>query len=61
MLGDVLVAFDCVSVRDTADVLALLNFGDRVGKSVTVQIVRGGTLVELAIRLATDTLISMLT
>jgi S1-C subfamily serine protease len=49
MLGDVLVGFDGVSVSDTGDVLALLNSGDRVGKTVTLQIVRGGALVELAI------------
>jgi S1-C subfamily serine protease len=49
LLGDVLVAFDGNSVSDTGDVLALLNNSDRVGKTVSVQIVRGGALIELAI------------
>jgi S1-C subfamily serine protease len=49
LLGDVLVAFDGNSISDTGDVLALLNNSDRVGKTVSVQIVRGGALVELAI------------
>ncbi|MDF5711856.1 MAG: PDZ domain-containing protein [Nostoc sp. S4] len=49
LLGDVLVTFDGVTVSDTGDVLALLNNSDRIDKSVNVQIVRGGVLVELAI------------
>jgi S1-C subfamily serine protease len=49
LLGDVLVAFDGISISDTGDVLALLNNSDRVGKTVSVQLVRGGALVELAI------------
>ncbi|BAY23155.1 PDZ/DHR/GLGF domain-containing protein [Calothrix sp. NIES-2100] len=49
LLGDVLVKFDGVSVSDTGDVMALLNSSDRVGKTVSVQLVRGGVLVELAI------------
>ncbi len=49
LLGDVLVEFDGTQINDTADVLALLNNSDRVLKTVKAQIVRGGTLVELAI------------
>jgi S1-C subfamily serine protease len=49
LLGDVLITFDNTSVSDTGDVLALLNSSDRIGKTVTVQVVRGGVLVELAI------------
>ena len=49
LLGDVLVKFDGTTVSDTGDVMALLNSSDRVGKTVSVQVVRGGVLVELAI------------
>ncbi|MBD2436806.1 S1C family serine protease [Nostoc sp. FACHB-110] len=47
LLGDVLVSFDGVAVSDTGDVLALLNNSDRIGKTVKIQIVRGGTLAQL--------------
>ncbi len=49
LLGDVLVSLDSIPISDTGDVLGLLNSSDRVGKTVKVQIVRGGALVELAI------------
>ncbi|MBW4564659.1 MAG: S1C family serine protease [Mojavia pulchra JT2-VF2] len=49
LLGDVLVSFDGTTVSDTGDVMALLNSSDRVGKTVPVQVVRGGALIELAI------------
>ncbi|MDF5724166.1 MAG: trypsin-like peptidase domain-containing protein [Rhizonema sp. PD37] len=49
LLGDVLISFDGTFVNDTADVLALLNSSDRVGKNVKAQILRGGTLIELTI------------
>ncbi|BAY13972.1 S1C family serine protease [Calothrix sp. NIES-2098] len=49
LLGDVLVAFDGTTVSDTGDVMALLNSSDRVGKTVPLQVIRGGVLVELAI------------
>lgn len=48
LIGDVLVAFDGVAVEDTGDVLALLS-PERVGKTITVQVVRGGTLTEVAV------------
>ncbi|MHC5830982.1 MAG: PDZ domain-containing protein, partial [Nostoc sp.] len=51
LLGDVLVTFDGVTVGDTGDVLALLNSSDRIGKTVNLQLVRAGVLVELAIAL----------
>jgi S1-C subfamily serine protease len=47
LLGDVLVTFDGVAVSDTGDVLALLNNSDRIGKTIKIQIVRGGTLTQL--------------
>lgn len=40
---------DGTTVSDTGDVMALLNSSDRVGKTVPLQVVRGGVLVELAI------------
>lgn len=49
LIGDVLVTFDNTLVNDTGDVLALLNSGDRVGKTIKVQLIRAGALVELAI------------
>ncbi|MEA5502654.1 trypsin-like peptidase domain-containing protein [Halotia wernerae UHCC 0503] len=49
LLGDVLITFDGVTVSDTGDVLALLNNSDRIGKNLNVQVVRGGTLVELEV------------
>ncbi|MFN6471807.1 MAG: S1C family serine protease [Nostoc sp. SerVER01] len=49
LLGDVLVTFDGIAVSNTDDVLALLNNSDRIGKSINVQFVRGGALVDLDI------------
>jgi S1-C subfamily serine protease len=49
LIGDVLVTLDGTLVNDTGDVLALLNSGDRVGKTIKVQLIRAGALVELAI------------
>lgn len=49
LIGDVLVTFDNTPVNDTGDVLALLNSGDRVGKTIKVQLIRAGALLELAI------------
>ncbi|WP_392532246.1 S1C family serine protease [Nostoc sp. C117] len=47
LLGDILVSFDSSSIEDTNDLLALLNDSSRLGKSVKVQVVRGGELIEL--------------
>ncbi|MEO0844343.1 MAG: PDZ domain-containing protein, partial [Cyanobacteria bacterium J06643_5] len=52
LLGDVLISFDGSIVGDTNDVLGLLNDSSRVGKSVQVQIVRGGELIELNLTIA---------
>lgn len=48
LLGDVLLALDGTPVSDTGDVLALLG-PERVSKTVSAQIVRGGTSIELNI------------
>jgi S1-C subfamily serine protease len=48
LLGDVLLALDGISVSDTGDVLAVLA-GDRTGKQIGVQLIRGGNLVELSL------------
>ena len=44
-LGDTLVALDGESVRQMDDLMALLS-GDRVGKTVTARLLRGGQLQE---------------
>jgi S1-C subfamily serine protease len=48
LIGDVLVALDGTSISDTGDVLAML-VPERVGKTISAQIIRGGTLIEVAI------------
>lgn len=48
MIGDVLVAIDGTPVSDTSDVQAMLG-PESVGKTINVQVIRGGALVELAI------------
>jgi S1-C subfamily serine protease len=48
MIGDVVVALDGSSVRDTDDVQFLLG-GERVGKPLSATIVRAGSLKELTI------------
>ncbi|HEM47251.1 MAG TPA: PDZ domain-containing protein [Alphaproteobacteria bacterium] len=48
MLGDVLVAFDGQPVRHMDELLALLG-DERVGRTVTARIVRGGQLHELSV------------
>lgn len=50
-VGDILVALDGQSVRHVDELLALLN-GDRVGKVVTVNVVRGGQSQQLDITIA---------
>lgn len=56
LLGDVLISFDGSTVGDTNDVLALLNDSSRVGKSVQLQIVRGGELIELNLTVSERTI-----
>jgi S1-C subfamily serine protease len=48
LIGDVLVSLDGSPVSDTSDVLALLG-PQSVGKSLNVQIIRAGELVEVAL------------
>lgn len=48
LIGDVLVALDGKPVSDTGDVQAMLG-PDRVGKTISAHIVRGGLSVESAI------------
>ncbi len=48
LIGDVLVAIDGTPVSDTGDIQAMLG-SHSVGKILNVQIVRGGTLVEVAL------------
>lgn len=48
LIGDVLVAIDGTSVSDTGDIQAILR-SHSVGKILNVQVVRGGTLVDVAL------------
>lgn len=48
LLGDILVALDGQGLNDTDDLQALLS-GDRVGKAVPVQVIRGGALQTLQV------------
>jgi S1-C subfamily serine protease len=48
LLGDVLVSFDGHTVADTDDLQALLG-GERVGRAVPAQVIRGGALVDLSV------------
>lgn len=48
LIGDVLTAFDGRVLTDTDDLQALLT-GERVGKTVPVQVIRGGSLVSLQV------------
>lgn len=48
LLGDILVTFDGVAVRDTSDLQALL-MGSRVGNAVPVEVLRGGEQATLTV------------
>jgi S1-C subfamily serine protease len=48
LIGDVLIAIEGTPVNDTSDVLAMLG-PQSVGKTLNVQIIRGGELLEVAI------------
>jgi S1-C subfamily serine protease len=50
-VGDILVALDGQSVNHVDELLALLA-GDRVGKSVTVNVIRGGQLQQAEVTIA---------
>lgn len=51
LLGDILIRFGEEPVRETYDLLELLN-RDRIGKAVAAQVVRAGQLTELQITVA---------
>jgi S1-C subfamily serine protease len=48
MLGDILVALDGHAISDSEDLLVLLT-GDRVGKAIPVDVIRGNTLQTLQV------------
>jgi len=48
LLGDVLVSFDGQTLADTDDLQAMLG-GERVGRAVPAQVLRGGALVDLQV------------
>lgn len=48
LIGDVIIAIDGTAVSDTSDIQAMLG-SNSVGKTLNVQIVRGGALVEVAL------------
>lgn len=48
LVGDIIVAFDGESVEQLDELLAMLS-GERIGKAVPTQIVRGGQLQELSV------------
>ena len=48
ILGDILVALDGQTIQDSDDLQALLS-GDRVGKEVPVDVIRGGALQTLKV------------
>lgn len=48
LVGDILLALDGTSIADTNDVQSILD-PERVGKSITAQLVRGGSAVDLTL------------
>jgi S1-C subfamily serine protease len=54
LLGDVLVVFDGTPINDTYDVLAMLG-PESVGKTIPVQLIRGGALLEVTITIGERT------
>src|SRR3954453_3334587 len=48
ILGDILVALDGQTIQDSDDLQALLS-GDRVGKEISVDVIRGGNLQTLKV------------
>jgi S1-C subfamily serine protease len=48
MLGDILVALDGHAINDSEDLQILLT-GDRVGKAIPVDVIRGNTLQTLQV------------
>jgi serine protease DegQ len=54
LVGDVIVAFDGVPVREPEELLTLLR-GDRVGRGVPLEVLRGGTPVTVTVTVAERT------
>lgn len=52
LVGDVLTAFDGESIESPVDLLALLQ-GDRVGRAVTIRLLRGGVPTDLGVTVGT--------
>jgi len=52
LVGDVVVSFDGEPVRSPLDLVELLN-GDRVGRAVTIRVVRGETRQDLTVTVGT--------
>jgi len=48
LIGDILLAVEEQPIRDADDLIAALS-GDRVGRPVTVRIIRGGVLQTLTV------------
>lgn len=48
LIGDILIAINNNSISDTGDIQAMLG-SENVGKTLNVQIIRGGVLVEVAL------------
>jgi S1-C subfamily serine protease len=51
LVGDVIIAFDGVAVREADDLVTLLR-GDRVGRAVPLSVLRGGAPVDLPVTAA---------
>ncbi len=51
LVGDVILAFDGVAVREPDDLVTLLR-GDRVGRAVALSVLRGGAPLDLPITAA---------
>ena len=54
LVGDVIVAFDGVPVREPDELLTLLR-GDRVGRAVPLEVLRGGAPVTVTVTVAERT------
>ena len=51
LVGDVILAFDGVAVREPDDLVTLLR-GDRVGRAVALSVLRGGAPLDVPITAA---------
>lgn len=54
MVGDIIATLDGQPVRDTDDLMVLLQ-GERVGRTIAVKVVRGGVLADLAVTIGERT------